>query len=250
MLIYKGKLERFAAKRSQIQGHRGDEQGITLQTLIVTAVLVLMAVAAGVIIVAITNSSSDDLEEQSQDLDAKCAPWELHDLELEAIGAGGGSQYISNRFRSTDVSKAGRGGVTSTKVGCLPVCYLRLNHPGDRTLDNFLEEGSSVAPATDGSDLWLDNGNDPPSRGAIRIGVTYARRKYTTAYATEMLADDDSVWLYSNITPADNSQGRFQVGTHPIPRDAGSKLMVRVSDNKESCVIEDTSTSEIVYPEP
>jgi len=90
MLIYKGKLERLAAKRSQIQRHRGDEQGITLQTLIVTAVLVLMAVAAGVIIVAITNSSSDDLEEQSQDLDAKCAPWELHDLELEANGAGGG----------------------------------------------------------------------------------------------------------------------------------------------------------------
>jgi len=76
MLIYKGKLERFAAKRSQIQGHRGDEQGITLQTLIVTAVWVLAAVAARVIIVVITNSSSDDLEQLSQALASKYDPWE------------------------------------------------------------------------------------------------------------------------------------------------------------------------------
>jgi len=64
-----------------------------LQTLIVTAVLVLMAVAAGVIIVAITNSSSDDLEEQSQDLEGRCAPWEIHAPVLEANAVGGGGLY-------------------------------------------------------------------------------------------------------------------------------------------------------------
>jgi len=46
-----------------------DSRGITLQTLIVTAVLVLLAVAAGVVIVAITGSSSDDLEDQASDLE-------------------------------------------------------------------------------------------------------------------------------------------------------------------------------------
>ncbi len=249
MLIYKGKLERFAAKRSQIQGQGGDEQGITLQTLIVTAVLVLMAVAAGVIIVAITNSSSDDLEEQSQDLDAKCAPWELHDLELEANGAGGGSQFTSGRFNpSSDESKAGRGGITSTKVGCLPVCYLKVNNRGDETLDDFLESGNG-SPATDGSDLWFDNSNEPPGVETIRIGVTYARFKFGGgAHATEFRVNSP-IWEYTQTnSPARVAQ--FQVGTHPIPKDAGSKLMVRVSDNKESCVIEDTSTSEIVYPKP
>jgi len=76
--------------RNQLPRPAKDERGITLQTLIVTAVLVLMAVAAGVIIAAITNSSSDDLEEQTQDIPEKCAPWELHQVDLEAIGAGGG----------------------------------------------------------------------------------------------------------------------------------------------------------------
>lgn len=83
--------------RNQMPRPYGDERGITLQTLIVTAVLVLMAVAAGVIIAAITNSSSDDLEEQSQDLDSLCAPWELHDPVLEANAAGGvASTYIND----------------------------------------------------------------------------------------------------------------------------------------------------------
>lgn len=49
----------------QLSNPSRDERGITLQTLIVTAVLVLMAVAAGVVVVAITNNASDDLSEQS-----------------------------------------------------------------------------------------------------------------------------------------------------------------------------------------
>ena len=48
-----------------------DQRGITLQTLIVTAVLVLMAVAAGVVIVAITNSARDDLQGQTPNTDAE-----------------------------------------------------------------------------------------------------------------------------------------------------------------------------------
>jgi len=85
-----------------------DQRGITLQTLIVTAVLVLLAVAAGVVIVAITDNSADDLEDQASDLEGKCALWEVHDVEAEARGIGGPS---------------GSGGITSSKVGCFPACY-------------------------------------------------------------------------------------------------------------------------------
>jgi len=167
------------------------------------------------------------------------------------MGRGGGSQYISNRFDPRNhESKAGRGGVTSTKVGCLPVCYIQLNGQEDTTLDKFL-----MGAATNGIHIRFDNSNDPPRLGEIRIGVTYAREKQTgPAFATEMQAEATPVWFFPNINTEMNSNGEphggFQVGTHSIPRDAGSKLMVRVSDNKESCVIEDTSTSEIVYPEP
>jgi len=70
------------------------QRGFTLQTLIILAVLMLLAVVAGVVIVAITRSASDDLEDQSQDLEARCAPWEIHSPELEAAGAGGGGEFF------------------------------------------------------------------------------------------------------------------------------------------------------------
>jgi len=99
-----------------------------LQTLIVTAVLVLMAVAAGVIIVAITNSSSDDLEEQSQDLEGQCAPWEIHAPVLEANTVGGGGLYptgnVPNLVPFNDPNFSPGRGYTSSKIGCLAPCYL------------------------------------------------------------------------------------------------------------------------------
>ena len=84
-----------------------DERGITLQTLIVTAVLVLMAGAAGVVIIAITNSAQDDLENQATDVQGRCAAWEIHDPTLEAAGRGGGN-----------------GGLDSSAIGCRRVCYI------------------------------------------------------------------------------------------------------------------------------
>ena len=51
-----------------------DQRGITLQTLIVTAVLVLMAGAAGVVIIAITNNAQDNLEGQNSGIDARLRP--------------------------------------------------------------------------------------------------------------------------------------------------------------------------------
>lgn len=60
---YQKASQRMVASRAV-----ADSRGITLQTLIITAVLVLLAVAAGVVIVAITDNSSDDLEDQSSDL--------------------------------------------------------------------------------------------------------------------------------------------------------------------------------------
>ncbi len=96
---------------------RASDRGITLQTLIVTAVLVLMAVAAGVVIVAITNSSSDDLEEQSQDLEGRCTRTEIYDIELAVAGVKGqqGQEHLISAVQG-DV-------VEGSDVGCIPVCF-------------------------------------------------------------------------------------------------------------------------------
>ena len=84
-----------------------DQRGITLQTLIVTAVLVLMAGAAGVVIIAITNNAQDNLEGQNSGIDSRCDPWEIFDPTLDAAGRGGG-----------------QGGIDSSASGCVRVCYV------------------------------------------------------------------------------------------------------------------------------
>ena len=84
-----------------------DERGITLQTLIVTAVLVLMAVAAGVVIVAITRSASDDLQNQTVDVPGKCNEVEVYDPNLAAANVPGTNNS---------------GKAIGSAIGCVPVC--------------------------------------------------------------------------------------------------------------------------------
>jgi len=97
--------------------HTADERGITLQTLIVTAVLVLMAVAAGVVIVAITNSASDDLEEQTTSIEALCNGVEVYDPVL-----------------ASSASKGRNGGQTSDRIGCIPVCVWEAQEDDDNEI--------------------------------------------------------------------------------------------------------------------
>ncbi len=76
-----------------------------------------MAVAAGVVIVAITNSSSDDLEEQSQDLEGRCTRTEIYDIELAVAGIRG---QQGQEHRNPGI----QGGVVEgSDVGCIPVCF-------------------------------------------------------------------------------------------------------------------------------
>ena len=110
-----------------------DQRGITLQTLIVTAVLVLMAGAAGVVIIAITNNAQDNLEGQNSGIDARCQPWEIFDPTLEAAGRGGG-----------------QGGVGSSAIGCVRVCYIR-----HTTAGHAIEATDEIGVATAATSLEL-----------------------------------------------------------------------------------------------
>lgn len=87
-----------------------DQRGITLQTLIVTAVLVAMSFVAAAIIIAITNTQEERLEDSSRatTTDAPCEPWEIYDVTRAAAGRGGGF-----------------GGIGSSGKGCVRVCFIR-----------------------------------------------------------------------------------------------------------------------------
>ena len=111
-----------------------DQRGITLQTLIVTAVLVLMAVAAGVVIVAITNNANEDLEDQTTNLDSVCLVTEIYDPILA-------SQNI----------KPSNGGKEGSAAGCIPVCFWKAATADDRVTTSsevkFNRNGPTVADA-------------------------------------------------------------------------------------------------------
>ena len=100
-----------------------DERGITLQTLIVTAVLVLVAVAAGVIIVAISRSQESSLTDSGKidPGEGTCEPWEIGNIELKAKGIGG---------------PQGHGGIYSSAVGCVRVCYVQTVSGGRTQMDD------------------------------------------------------------------------------------------------------------------
>ena len=115
-----------------------DQRGITLQTLIVTAVLVLMAGAAGVVIIAITNNAQDNLEGQNSGIDSRCDPWEIFDPTLDAAGRGGG-----------------QGGIDSSASGCVRVCYVRFTATTGWSAPGSGDDLDNNGGATMGDDVGL-----------------------------------------------------------------------------------------------
>ena len=198
-----------------------DEQGYALQTLIVTAIATLLAVMAAVLVVAVTTAASDDLAGTPPDIQTRCQPWEIHDLELEAAGAGGGKKisFVLGRDIVLTGEAPGAGGVTSSAIGCLAPCYLTLRTQYDMTVDLAIKNG--VAHKTDpiyqdlsfGSsharweegDLKYDTSNRLPDYSAaldsvaarsyeVRLGVVHA----PDALATDRYFKVDTVTDYVN----------------------------------------------------
>ena len=90
---------------------RADQRGITLQTLIIMAVLVVIAAGVSVVLVGVTRGANDRLGDAGKvSSEAKCEPWELYDPEYATAGIG---------------SPTGKGGVWSSGTGCIRVCHAR-----------------------------------------------------------------------------------------------------------------------------
>ena len=84
------------------------EHGYTLQTLVISAILVLLAVGAGVLILALVNSAEEDVSDRTDlTYDDRCNPVEAYD-EDAAVGF--------NAFNAG-------GKVVGTRIGCIPVCF-------------------------------------------------------------------------------------------------------------------------------
>lgn len=87
----------------------GQEQGITLQSLIITSVFLVIAVGVSTVLFAINSGSSEDLEAAGRSGPAadSCRPNEIFDLDWESKGLGGPQDKRGDK---------------SSKIGCRPHC--------------------------------------------------------------------------------------------------------------------------------
>ena len=244
--------------------------------------MVLLAVAAGVVVIAITRSAQDDLSRTPPKTDGPCEPWEIHDLELAAKGAGGG-QLLSYRQAPgsppNDVL-TGSGGVTSSAIGCLPPCYIAIRIDDIITIDwltpnrssgSFIVYDVSNRPAR----FYLDDDTPNPishdSYHEVRAGVVSALPYYADDFdkRVDTFTDADrseprealaksatgAIWNpelrrslvvhFRDLHDAGATES-FPVGLQPPPVNKGSTLELRALAGPQVCEVYDTATGEVM----
>ena len=192
-----------------------DERGITLQTLIVTAVLVLMAGAAGVVIIAITNNANDNLENQNAGIESRCEKWEIFDPTLDAAGRGGGE-----------------GGIESSASGCVRVCYVELDDMEDLPTDlakGNLRMSRARLTATEAS-----AGASKPSLANARASVNQQSNIVLP------VSSDRSVIVSVSSTHADGG------ADIELPVLTNENRRIEVATNQRYCRVWDDTTDEEV----
>ena len=161
-------------RRHIMKRQKLNESGITLQTLVITAVLVTVAVVASVLFWTIASDQSEALESSQSDTEGLCQPWEVYKTALAARGYGGTQGY---------------GGVFSSSIGCMAVCYYSI--PSDQAYYPHVWQVANRQEATwspraldlagwtaaEGlkSTLSYDDSNRVPAAREVRLGVAYNR---------------------------------------------------------------------------
>ena len=193
-----------------------DERGITLQTLIVTAVLVLMAGAAGVVIIAITNNANDNLENQNAGIESRCEKWEIFDPSLDAAGRGGDN-----------------GGIDSSAIGCVRVCYIE--SPTDAATP---AAAPSTSPVNTGAKI-VDKDNKDSEGAEISVNANRWKLKFSRSDITN-----------SGSATAPKAR-RVEIITNDRTAGAATALVgdnhrIEVATNQRYCRVWDDSTDKEV----
>ena len=216
--------------RPSFELRTADQRGLTLQTLIVTAVLVLVAGAAGVVIIAITNNASDNLEGQNPGVNSRCEPWEIFDPLLSADGRGGGE-----------------GGIESSAIGCLRVCYVEFGITADvKPLAANIKNGDDLANGSSGS--VIDLKNIATSSTGIGILLFSWTDETTTASGT---VHKLPVSKARSVDIDGNGSGEVEAKIAKITKDSNvyedarlNNLEIRVAANQRYCEVWNNTTDQ------
>ena len=131
--------------RHRLRAAADSSRGFTLQTLIVTAVLVLVAVGATAIFIALSRSNEDNLADSSSDIEAR----ERQHGVIDPLG------NLSYTWRCSlheeyVLNKNGEAGTCQTR------CYATLSHGGAEKWNRLVPDDLEIPlPPADGTD---DNG--------------------------------------------------------------------------------------------
>ena len=234
---------------------RADQRGMTLQTLIIMAVLVVIATGVSVVLVGVTRGANDRLGDAGKaSSEAKCEPWEIHDPNYESQGIGG---------------TTGLGGVWSSGIGCIRVCYARFHWgqtdptqaPAEIVLSYEDEAMMRIDGATSVASLEFNLGEElsypivpdvvpgDPIPGTVTttifvIGGSQVFEFYPGLGNAGLALRNAGlpitpITIAFNGVIADSSQAN-----DPIPID---DLEIRVASNLRSCVLWDPATSKEIF---
>ena len=224
------------------------ELGFTLQTLIVMAVFVLAAVGVGIGLLAVTSASSDDFEEAGQTgVEARCAPNEIWNPELESRGIGGPDsqggikskqvgcepycgtwEYLSTganengEYEPAESPAAarqssiggpdGNGGVYSQNTGCFAPCYWQVTWTG-----NAKQRPRVADVKSSGSSLIYYDDNRFPAVRQVRLGVNNRRSTADPSTDATVYAAGQSQWkFFRRRTDLNINENHAGVG-NPLP---------------------------------
>lgn len=213
-----------------------DQRGITLQTLIVTAVLVLMAVAAGVVIVAITNTQEDRLRVAGNSTagDSKCEPWEIYDITVASAGRGGGF-----------------GGIGSSDKGCIRVCYIRATTmnsnfaAADRITDGTTDHNTNLELVFSRSNIANNNTAGTNTTNVLVVTDT------NELAASNTIKDPNSGESPAIATVVLDTLQIIEAGESTVAASADQdyndeQMTIRVSVNQQYCEIVDAQGDELL----
>ena len=211
------------------------ELGYTLQTLIVTAAVVLMAAVASTVLWGVTRGSRDNAEEAGRiGVEARCSPNEVRNMDLESKGLEGSNRILNAEITADAVGcypvcgtweyydpglaaagtggPQGNGGIYSSDIGCFAPCYWNHDFPEKMWRPN---RDNAVSKRT-----WLSyhDDNRPPGINQIRLGVNYRRRpasELADLPDLDEVLEDDTTKIFALLTQANDL---MMIPMGPMPR--------------------------------
>ena len=203
---------------------RQAELGFTLQTLIVTAAVVLMAAVAATVLWGVTRGARDNAEDAGRvGTEARCAPNEVRDMDLESKGVRGSNLILNHEITADAIGcypvcgnweyydpglaaagsggPDGEGGIYSSDIGCFAPCYWNYDFP------EMMWRPTYRNAVSDRTRLSYYDDNRPPGINQIRLGVNYRRRpasELDKLPAPEEVPREDRVKITALLTQAND----------------------------------------------